>query len=182
MSTIIKSRASTGRTVEIGMGVNGPWVEMADSIGETSLINVTRADFLAAVATECNVRIVPATEPLADWELELMGRKTVPADAIVIERGELPEVEERTPGYFNTGDVQGFGGDESREWYREQARNYLAMSEYVATHPPVDEAQVRAIALTLTNSHTMQGERETSIDYARRLYLAGVRIVEDEDK
>jgi len=107
----------------------------------------------------------------------------VPKDAVVTLRNTLPEVTPEQPGYsgyVKIGERQ-FGLN-TVEFYDNSIRNLIALREYVVAHPPVDEAQVAAIALTLTNPHTQQGERETSIDYARRLYTAGVRVTATEDK
>ena len=94
-------------------------------------ITITRADFLAAVETECGVRIVPA-------------------DAIVIDRAELPEVVGTTgedPEWYAFADGRPRGilvGDE----HYDRAVAYLAAHEYEAAHPPtppVDEADVEAL-------------------------------------
>jgi len=227
MSTDIKSTfAPENTSIEIGPLTgysDNPcmYLSINDDQGH-ALANFTRADFLAAVAKECGVRIVDATEPLADWELELMGRKTVPADAIVItpgsseqqqidtynllashpffdecftydaclsdamvqkldrmvdaiviERGELPEV-----------DVKGnWATVSSRESYvitdpaqhREFAAQHLAIAAYLDANPPqppIDEAQVEALA----NALRAAGGTLNPDIRARSLYLAGVRV------
>jgi len=118
-------------------------------------IHVPRADLVNAVEAECDVRLAPA-------------------DAVVILRGELPEVTSTPPAalvvegiYYPAGGVN----------YRRQARHHLAMAEYLDAHPPVDEAMVEAIASEVAvafgaNRDTAPGWE----DIARRLYLAGVRI------
>ena len=98
-------------------------------------VGVHRADFLAAVETECGVRVVPA-------------------DAIVIDRAEVPPV---TP----SGGCSGAGtqylsaaGHEIESTadaalVRVHALALLALAEYLDAHPPtppVDEADVEALA------------------------------------
>jgi hypothetical protein len=76
--------------------------------------------------------------------------KVVPTDAIVIERGDLPPVTTSrvAQGWVNAGPYDGNprGGDIH---YRPWALAYLALDEYLAAHPPVDEARVRALASDL---------------------------------
>jgi len=83
------------------------------------------ADFLAAVETELGVRIVPA-------------------DAIVIERGDLP-VWPKRPAFILG--VEPMSSDAART----QARALLALAEYLDAHPLVDEAQVEAMTTVLHN-------------------------------
>ena len=86
------------------------------------LANVSRADFLAAVETECGVRCVPA-------------------DAIVIERAELPEVSARVgyPGLvYITGGLYSLAITDAHS----RALEYLALAEYLDAHPPVPPGQV----------------------------------------
>jgi len=87
----------------------------------------TRADFLAAVETELGVRIVPA-------------------DAIVIDRAELPEVTDwdGVPGGIGVG-YHHYSPTYSEKFARDAVLEYLAIAEYLAAHPPVDEAQVEAL-------------------------------------
>lgn len=140
---------------------------------------VHRADFLAAVASELNVRIVPA-------------------DAIVIERSELPAVFERTPGYYMAGrhDLGYMGepdieqpGMSAAELTREYAAAVLAVAEHLTEHPPLDQAQVSALAPLLwefaqnpsgpgdTFEETTEAERNRFTNRAARLVRAGVRVV-----
>ena len=153
MSTMIKS-CMTSRTIEVGVDGEGVKVQIADLL--TDPIFITRTDFLAAVATECNVRIVAA-------------------DAIVIERGELPEVQA-----IDRGDRISSGSDtyiSSAGWadvYRKRARTNLALAAYLDANPPVDEAQVDFMVAVIREQHAWGSE--ASQDIARRLYLAGARI------
>ena len=86
-----------------------------------------RADFLAAVETECGVRIVPA-------------------DAIVIEHDAWPEVMETPGGGMRTADGRQVWCRMSAEDHRAQALRDLAAAEYMDAHPRVDEAQVAALS------------------------------------
>ena len=88
------------------------------------------ADFLAAVQSELHVRLVPD-------------------DAIVIGRGELPEVHS-TPmavtvdGNYRTIDRE--FKDYNADYARETGLRLLALAEYLDAHPPVDEAQVKELS------------------------------------
>lgn len=126
-------------------------------------------------------------EPLAEWERELLAgsiapaaTKTVPADAIVIERGELPVVTDDGAHYVTT----------SASWPKAMAHKHaaairadglanLALAEYLDAHPPVDEAQVAALT-AVVEADFMDPARAEGRDswesMARRLYLAGVRV------
>ena len=141
---------------------------------------VLRADFLAAVETECDGRFVPTPEPLADWERELLDSAEpvnfVRADAIVIDRAELPEVE--------VSDIPG-GHEVLGHTYsiteaavaRGYALNLLALAEYLDAHPPtppVDEAQVEAVNDVLASY--VARWRRNDLDLARQLVAWGVRV------
>jgi len=135
--------------------LNPYWVNLMARHGSQQVTaTMPRADFLAAVETECGVRISETPIPLAEWELELLGRRIVPADAIVIDRAELPEV---TP----SGGCSGAGtqylsaaGHEIADT-SDAARVHvyalalLALAEYLDARqptPPVNEADVEALA------------------------------------
>jgi len=97
------------------------------------LANVSRADFLAGVETECGVRIVPA-------------------DAIVIERADVPKVLVSTEGVPSIPGVTPEIKTQSAEKARYLAACWLALAEYLAAHPPtppVNEADVEALAVDL---------------------------------
>ena len=172
MSIKVQDKTCTEDSLTI-YGYSGDIEIQARDGGKFASGLVDRAEFFTAVATECNVRIVPATEPLADWELELMGRKTVPADAIVIERGELPEVTE-VNGWL---EVNGYSHPITHAGpsARDAALRYLAVDAWRTANPPkppVDEAQVAA----LTDALEAAGVMVNPAERARRLYLAGVRV------
>ncbi len=78
---------------------------------------MSRAEFLAAVETECGVRVVPS-------------------DAIVIDRAELPEVEQIGTHHYRVG-TESFDPQGNANRYREWAREFLALAEYLAAPPPV---------------------------------------------
>lgn len=75
--------------------------------------------------------------------------QVVPLDAIVIPREELPEVK-----VVGGNHVAASGGGDSYQirlnsnpdWSWHRALNALAVSLYLREHPPVDEAQVKALA------------------------------------
>jgi len=109
-----------------------------------------------------------------------LGLRLIPADAIVIERSELPEVTadpERSsalvvggrPGY-----VHGYD-------HMPEALRRLALVEYAEARPPIDEAQVEALAtdirghLGVTPETTAAGHQRVghSDDLARALVAAG---------
>ncbi|QCB93329.1 hypothetical protein [Cellulomonas shaoxiangyii] len=110
------------------------------------------------------------------WRIsdELGTHKVVPADALVIERGELHEVD---PNVTGTGCIVGgefyeFGTIERHE---REARDHLAIAEYLRAHPPVDEAQVEAVTKALYEATTDPHEIDVP-DVARRLVARGVRV------
>ncbi|RHA38721.1 hypothetical protein [Cellulomonas rhizosphaerae] len=102
----------------------------------------------------------------------------VPIDAIVIERADLPEVE--PVGARGRLAVEGgalilFEGD-TTESAREIALRWLAGSEYLREHPPVDEAEITRIVAALAKTG---GPGRVSLDaMARDLHAQGVRVTE----
>lgn len=109
----------------------------------------SRADFLAAVAKEC--------------------------DVIVVDRAELPKVERVSRGdrSFSVGDPDGVTTHTAAtaKYARERGMGYLAIAEYLDAHPPVDEAQVEALAGMLERED--RGARPFNEDLARRLLATG---------
>jgi hypothetical protein len=101
--------------------------------------------------------------------------QVVPLDAIVIRRDELPEVETHETAHGDT--VWVYGGDafdrdadnRTAEAMRDGALRLLARAEYVREHPPVDEAQVKAIRKALAGFGMNEHD-------ARVLYERGVRV------
>ncbi|GIG27145.1 hypothetical protein [Cellulomonas denverensis] len=82
-----------------------------------------------------------------------------PADAIVIERSEIPQVDwDEEHEWFSS-----LGGKFIRGYFETQndpasvahrmALEYLAIAEYYRAHPPVDEAQVEALAAEIRAVH-----------------------------
>ncbi|MDA8440512.1 MAG: hypothetical protein M0Z51_16860 [Propionibacterium sp.] len=120
-------------------------------------VAVTRADFLAAVQSELNVRIVPA-------------------DAIVIEHSELPEATEDgvlNPNGHRCKVVERDTPENLRAW----GLTYLALAAQCAARPPVDEAQVQAVVDVLMDDPRFgTGRLAIATGVARRLVEAGVRI------
>lgn len=99
------------------------------------------------------------------WQTAVDGtHKVVPADALVIERGEVGEVHRGVV----TGGI-------TAEKAHEMGVRYLAIAEYLRTHPPVDEAEVERLERLITQQ---PGWSVGSDRLARDLYLAGVRAPE----
>ncbi|HUX72121.1 MAG TPA: hypothetical protein VMV41_16515 [Cellulomonadaceae bacterium] len=94
--------------------------------------SMNRADFLAAVQSELHVRLVAK-------------------DAIVIERGDLPEVTDGSVADPDGGEFPATVED-TPENLRAWGRAYFALAEHLAAHPRVDEAQVRALASLITEA------------------------------
>lgn len=122
--------------------------------------------------------------------------QVVPSDAIVIRRDELPEVEvvggsrpfarasARTMGRFPVYSTASFNGAEDALAHAEaRALEFLALREYLREHPPVDEAQVEALARILAKRSAEKrgaigpGWRSFAED-ARHLVAHGVRAGE----
>ena len=136
----------------VHIGVNGD-----RRIFEAGVI-VNRADFIAAVETEC--------------------------DGIFIPRAELPEVKEEVPGFgphyvlVKEGPIHESSFTyaypnapaSSASWHRRTAEAHLALAEYLDAHPPVDPAEVEALAHLIC-----EHEQETTpaIEVARRLLATG---------
>lgn len=110
-----------------------------------------RADFLDAIRTELNV--------------------------IVIDRADLPEVSAGQDSYL-VGD-RVVPDDYTAAEARTAAREYLAVAEYLDAHPPVDEAQVEALAKIIRERYDETGDvtrYPTEHSLARRLVERGVRV------
>lgn len=102
--------------------------------------------------------------------------KVVPADAIVIERGDLPEVEVHLVDEFY---VDGFVFSRNKDvsTLRDELLVRLALIEYLTEHPPIDEAQVKAMApLVHAALEASGGCRDgwDSVDVTRALIRHGV--------
>lgn len=101
--------------------------------------------------------------------------KVVPADAIVIELGDLPAMTVTPDGKvarFSDGQVLGDADlPEAAERWREAALRRLAFSEYLTAHPPVGEAQVEVLAELLwlhTQNPSGPGDRWVKASEADR--------------
>lgn len=120
------------------------------------------------------------------------------ADAIVIERAELPtaaydeeerevhassKVEDREASAWTSALGTSANGA-LPQWHRAKALAHLAVAEYLDANPPVDEAQVTALAKVLADSHDTRravvGPWAALADQwdeiARALVARGVRI------
>lgn len=103
--------------------------------------------------------------------------KVVPANAIVIERSELPEVR---PDSFDVLTVDGerLNPRIGNAAHRQIALRFLAVSEYLREHPPVDEAQVNALTKALIDAEMDHPDGPVPAVVAWRLVQAGVRAPE----
>jgi len=149
VSTNIKSVADDGQNIRLaGYPDGGTYVEITGG----NHIGIHRADFLAAVETECGGKFVPTPEPLADWERELLAAaeldKYVPADAIVIDRALLPEVEVSASGRVVEASGKCLGPEETHESLTWEIAALIALREYLDAHPatPVAEEDVETLA------------------------------------
>ena len=101
--------------------------------------------------------------------------QVVPLDAIVIRRDELPEVDATRGARVNSVGI-GWALDYLTADREEKARSYglayLALAEYLREHPPVDEAQVKA----LKDLRDEWYKRNDSSDLLEFLASRGVRV------
>jgi len=155
MSTTIKDVTDREDSLEIHYDGETVGAEVIVG-GMRTFVVVPRTDFLAAVATECNVRIVPA-------------------DAIVIERGELPEATLSDDGWLMVNGRSQTAHPVNNSAH-EIALRYLAIAAWRDANPPkppVDEVQVLLISEALADTRTARIDLDAQ---ALRLYLAGVRV------
>lgn len=92
-------------------------------------------------------------------------------DVIIIDRADLPPVEEQND-VLQAGHIFLHRKDQPGRDPGEQARAWLALAEHLEHNPPVDEAQVDALAKVIRD----QGEYLDESVLARRLVAAGVRM------
>lgn len=115
--------------------------------------------------------------------------QVAPIDAIVIDRSELPEIETETahsgPGVFanNVGWSETWltkphhDGRSRAQYARDMGLAYLAVAEYLRANPPVDEAQVHAVADRLHSDTPIDATDRAELEsIARRLVQNGVRV------
>lgn len=153
MTTTVQSTVSHRSfriyTLSGGAEISVVFVDGRNPNHPTSPLDLDRAEFLAAVATELNVLVIPRTD--------------------------LPKVKRLY------GVTYAVGGDESThsaataEYARERAIGYLAVAEYLDAHPPIDQAQVAALATLLRDTGARPNGADT-IPIARRLVQAGVTV------
>ena len=162
MSTTVKSANNPeNSSIEVGRLIrNYDQVRMFLRItdrGHSALINVTRDELVAAVATECHQRLVPD-------------------DAIVIEQDELHPVRTYVDGNVTVDGTYRTINKEFKDYTagdaRETGLRLLALAEYLDAHPPVDEAQVQAMTAAIWG---MPISTDASV-LARHLVEAGARI------
>lgn len=150
MTTEMKSAAG-----EVRIGLDGGdrvGIRTFNIVGDqVDVRSVPRADFLAAVAAECDAIVIP--------------RETLPE--VIPVRGRSFSVDD--PSCATTHSAA------TAEYARERGIGYLAIAEYLDAHPPVDEAKVEALADLLIE--TFPGEivnpRDRVVDRARRLLATG---------
>ena len=115
---------------------------------------VDRAEFLAAVATELDVIVIPRTN--------------LP-EVVLTERGGL---------VAQTDTEIAAGIDPAADWTADDARlqalGWLAIAEHLEHNPPGDEAQVNALARLIAAE--TNGTHIAATALARRLIRAGVRM------
>lgn len=116
--------------------------------------------------------------------------KVVPADAIVIERSDLPPVTDSSSLGVGIEAAPRFKGtqygpphyarkdfDPDAVWANGLAN--LALAEYLREHPPVDEAEVERLAIALREAGPRLGGTLDVEEVARRLITKGVRVAVD---
>lgn len=162
MTTIITTRYPTRRD-SAAIYMFGPdrvdfGITQADE--NERAVAMDRAEFLAAVSAELGV--------------------------LIINRDDLPKVKEDGNRYEVDGET--FWGGVPDYWKgtradlaRAFALRDLALAEYLAANPPVDEDQVNALAdLIIEADGTSSVTQKLAIrDVARRLVRAGVRAPEE---
>lgn len=149
------------------------------------VVMVDAGGFPRPVSEDYNTLISHNGQPdhLAKLWGPLTPAKVVPADAIVIPRDELPEVTPRSDGsalrVIETGHGPLSIADPhiGADTYRRRALAALAIAEHLDQNPPVDEAQVGALAKAIRD----QGEYLDETVLARRLVAAGVRAPQAGD-
>lgn len=123
-------------------------------------------------------RVVPEWQP-EGFVYPDMPMKVVPADAIVIERSELPEVREHGGGLTTDPGPHGVTTNYmDAERLRHEALRYVALAEHLREHPPVDEAQVAALTSLIRGEQNTREVIDAAPWIARRLVQAGVRAPE----
>jgi len=110
--------------------------------------------------------------------------KIVPADAIVIERGDVKlddrgtSIRASARGPFDGTVVFRDGAEDPLVHAEARAREFAAIAEYLRADPPVDEEQVQRLTKVLCDAEMDHPDGPTPHVIARRLYLAGVRAPE----
>ena len=104
-------------------------------------------------------------------------------DVIIIDRADLPPVEEQND-VLQAGHIFLHRKDRPGRDPGEQARAWLALAEHLEQNPPIDEAQVGAL-WNLMAQHHDDARNQVDEGYgralARRLVAAGVRAPEAGD-
>lgn len=104
----------------------------------------------------------------------------------IIRNEELPPVERLGRGVIAVGEddcTWHLGEGITAEVCRASARRSLAIAEYLENNPPVDEAQVEALASLISrvdDTFDVDLSQVSAKDLARRLVAAGVRVGGDD--
>src|SRR5690625_3561848 len=148
VTTSIRDTAGTGRFWIIRDADTHVSVTVSTSDGTIARASlVARAEFLAAVRDEL--------------------------DVIIIDRADLPPVEEQND-VLQAGHIFLHRKDRPGRDPGEQARAWLALAEHLEHNPPIDEAQVNALARLVAAETNDTHIPATAL--ARRLIQAGVRM------
>jgi len=140
-------RAALTDTTYIGLTATGNTVTVRAINLMAGTAKVDRAEFLAAVRDEL--------------------------DVIIIDRADLPPVEEQND-VLQAGHIFLHRKDRPGRDPGEQARAWLALAEHLEHNPPIDEAQVNALARLVAAETNDTHIPATAL--ARRLIQAGVRM------
>lgn len=144
----IESATGSGRRLDLDGGLDLTTVGIKTEM-EFFYVDLPHADFLAAVESELDVRLVSK-------------------DAVVVERGDLPAVMVRDDGDVVCGDAVFDSSKSLSEHARRFAVQYLAIAEHLDSL--VDEAEVKALA-DLIVEHEQETTPPTLV--ARRLLATG---------
>lgn len=106
--------------------------------------------------------------------------QVAPIDAIVIRRGELPEVHANTGVADLEVDGHTFDHFESVEAAEDYLHAVAAIVQHLREHPPVDDAQVQALRRVIADDFLVEGVTtcggESSVDILARRIVERFRL------